>query len=157
MRRLCRQLLNSTEDAEDATQEVFLRAQQRFNQFDAARSFASWIKGVASHLCIDRLRRRSTETRLFGTEDVERTAAASQSPSPLRALIAQERADELRRAIAALPAKYRVPIVLAYYSELRYEEIAGLLGLERSHVAVLVFRGRHQLRRALNAPDRKHP
>ena len=155
VRQLCRQLLHSSEDAEDAAQEVFLRARQHFNQFDAVRSFGHWIRGIASHHCIDRLRQRGSERRLFGSEDVERVAAASKHLDPLNALIVEERAGELRRGIAALPVKYRVPVVLAYYAELPYEEIAGLLGLQRSHVAVLVFRGRQQLRQALKAPHRK--
>lgn len=57
----CRYLLGSPEEAEDAAQEVFLRARQRFEQYDRERPFASWILGVASHHCIDRLRRRGRE------------------------------------------------------------------------------------------------
>ena len=73
--------------------------------------------------------------------------------SPLQALLARERGRELRRAVAALPAKYRVPLVLAYFNDLGYAEIGELLGIERGHVAVLVFRARQQLRRTLTVPD----
>ena len=148
----CRYLLGSADEAEDAAQEVFLRARQRFGQFDRTRPFANWILGVASHHCLDRLRRRGREARLFGTADVER-AAAPPAASPLQALLARERGRELRRAVAALPAKYRVPLVLAYFNDLGYAEIGKLLGIERGHVAVLVFRGRQQLRRTLTVPD----
>ena len=148
----CRYLLGSADEAEDAAQEVFLRARQRFGQFDRARPFANWILGVASHHCVDRLRRRGREARLFGTADVER-AAAPPAASPLQALLARERGRELRRAVAALPVKYRVPLVLAYFNDLGYAEIGKLLGIERGHVAVLVFRGRQQLRRMLTVPD----
>ena len=151
----CRYLLGSPDEAEDAAQEVFLRARQRFEQYDRERPFASWILAVASHHCLDRLRRRGRETRLFGTADVERAAAPVREPDPLTALLARERGRQVREAVAALPVKYRVPLVLAYFHELAYAEIGAILGIEPGHVAVLVFRGRQQLRRMLSAPDRK--
>ena len=151
----CRYLLGSPDEAEDAAQEVFLRARQRFEQYDRERPFSSWILAVASHHCLDRLRRRGRETRLFGTADVERVAAPAREPDPLTALLARERGRQVREAVAALPDKYRVPLVLAYFHELAYAEIGAILGIEPGHVAVLVFRGRKQLRRMLTAPDRK--
>ena len=150
----CRYLLGSDE-AEDAAQEVFLRARQRFEQYDRERPFASWILGVANHHCIDRLRRRSRQTRLFAAADVERMAAPAPDPGPLSALLARERGRRVREAVAELPVRYRVPLVLAYFHELAYAEIGAILGIEPGHVAVLVFRGRKRLRRLLTAPDRK--
>lgn len=151
----CRYLLGSPDEAEDAAHEVFLRARQRFEQYDRGRPFASWILGVASHHCIDRLRRRGREARLFGAADVERVAAPAREPGPLTELLVRERGRQVRRAVAALPVKYRVPLVLAYFHDLAYAEIGEILGIERGHVAVLVFRARQQLRRMLSAPDRK--
>ena len=151
----CRYLLGSSDEAEDAAQEVFLRARQRFEQYDRERPFSHWILAVASHHCLDRLRRRGRETRLFETVDVERVAAPAREPGPLAALLARERGRQVREAVAALPVKYRVPLVLAYFHELAYAEIGAILGIEPGHVAVLVFRGRKQLRRMLTAPDRK--
>lgn len=151
----CRYLLGSPEEAEDAAQEVFLRARQRFEQYDRERPFVSWILGVASHHCIDRLRRRGRETRLFSTKDVEHAAAPAREPGPLTALLARERGRQVRQAVATLPVKYRVPVVLAYFHDLSYAEIGELLGIERGHVAVLVFRARQHLRRTLSAPDRE--
>lgn len=154
VRQVCRYLLGSTDEAEDAVQEVFLRVRQRYDQFDPARPFESWVVGVASHYCVDRLRHRRRVSRLFGTDDVEGDTVSSALGSPLDALLARERGRELRQAVADLPVKYRVPIVLAYFNELGYAEIAKLLGIERSHVAVLLFRGRQRLRQMLTAPNR---
>lgn len=63
--------------------------------------------------------------------------------------MAQEERDAVRAAIAALPERYRVPLVLRYYSELRYEEIAATLNLPRNTVATLIFRAKQELRRVL--------
>ena len=81
--------------------------------------------------------------------------APAREPGPLSALLARERGRQVRQAVAALPVKYRVPLVLAYFHDLAYAEIGAILGIEPGHVAVLVFRGRKQLRRMLNPPDRK--
>ena len=154
VRQVCRYLLGSTDEAEDAVQEVFLRVRQRYDQFDPARPFESWVVGVTSHYCVDRLRHRRRVSRLFGTDDIEGDTIPSALGSPLDALLARERGRELRQAVADLPVKYRVPIVLAYFNELGYAEIAKMLGIERSHVAVLLFRGRQRLRQMLTAPNR---
>ena len=69
------------------------------------------------------------------------------------ALLARERGRQVRQAVAALPVKYRAPLVLACFHELGYAQIGEILGIERGHVAVLVFRARQRLRRALAAPD----
>jgi len=149
---LCRRLLGSSEQAEDAVHEVFLRAHTTRGDYDPSRPFANWVLTIASHYCIDVLRRRSTEARLFGTEEAEQAAAATDAPNPLGILLAQERQQELRDAILALPTKYRVPIVLSVYRGQTYDEIGAVIGVPRSHVAILMFRARQQLRRSLMPP-----
>src|SRR5438093_13453435 len=62
---LCRYLLNSFDAAEDATHEVFLRAQRKLVTYDPSLPFSSWLSGIATNHCIDLLRRRSTEKRIF--------------------------------------------------------------------------------------------
>jgi RNA polymerase sigma-70 factor (ECF subfamily) len=75
--------------------------------------------------------------------------AASSEPSPLGAVIGMEERVQVRDAIARLPENYRVPLVLRYYSELSYDEIAQQLDLERNYVAALIFRAKQELRRRL--------
>ena len=60
-----------------------------------------------------------------------------------------ERSGKVRAALAALPEKYRLPIVLAYYNDASYDEIAEALGISRNHVGVLLLRGKQALRKAL--------
>src|SRR5580693_5300490 len=70
-------------------------------------------------------------------------------PPPLGAVISMEERAKVRDTIARLPENYRVPLVLRYYSELSYEEIAQQLDLERNYVAALIFRAKKELRRRL--------
>jgi RNA polymerase sigma-70 factor (ECF subfamily) len=150
---LCVQLLGSAERAEDAAQEAFLRAHRELGRYDRNRPFAGWILSIASHLCVDALRRRAKERRLFGTEPEERLAALGHEDdaAALDTLLAAERARDVNAAIAALPERYRLPLVLAYYRDASYDEIAAELDLTRGHVGALICRAKQTLRRALAA------
>jgi RNA polymerase sigma-70 factor (ECF subfamily) len=75
--------------------------------------------------------------------------APSSEPSPLGVVITKEERARVRDTIARLPDNYRVPLVLRYYSELSYEEIAQQLDVERNNVAALIFRAKKELRRRL--------
>ena len=148
---LCRYLLDSRESAEDATSEVFLKLQRSIESYDGSIPFPRWLLRVAGNHCIDALRRRQRGRKMFvevedGAVAIE---AASTEPSPLGAVISKEERVQVRDAIARLPGNFRMPLVLRYYSELSYDEIAQQLGLERNYVAALIFRGKKELRRRL--------
>jgi len=143
---LCRRLLNSGDQAEDAVQEVFMRAYKSFNKYDADQPFWQWIAAIASNYCIDQLRARSRKEALFGEETAELEELPSADATVLSALISQESADALNQAITALPDKYRVPLVLAYFHRSSYDDIAQQLDISRNHVGVLLLRAKQRLR-----------
>jgi RNA polymerase sigma-70 factor, ECF subfamily len=152
---LCRYMLNSRESAEDATSEVFLKLQRSIDSYDRSIPFPRWLLRVAGNQCIDALRRRQRGLKVF--LEVEGGAAvigASSEPSPLGAVISKQERAQVRDAIARLPENYRVPLVLRYYGELSYDEIAQELSLKRNYVAALIFRAKQELRRRL-APRSK--
>jgi RNA polymerase sigma-70 factor (ECF subfamily) len=148
---LCRQLLGGLQPAEDAAQEVFLRAHRALASYDRARPFEGWILTIASNYCIDVVRRRRKEAQLFGSEGDERIAAEADDTDVLGDLLAQERAAELKVAIAALPERYRLPLVLAYYRDASYDEVAAALGITRTHAGALICRAKQALRRTLRS------
>jgi RNA polymerase sigma-70 factor (ECF subfamily) len=150
---LCRYLLGSTDAAEDAASEVFLRAHKAMSSYDTALPFDRWLLSIASHLCIDNLRRRRVERRLFAPPEAEQPEPPGPSLSPLAELLGSERRRAVRAALGALPEQYRLPLTLRYYSELSYEQIAAVLGLSRNNVATLIFRGKKELRRRLAQPQ----
>ena len=155
---VCRYLLNSFDAAEDATHEVFLRAQRRLSTYDRSLPFSNWLVGIATNHCIDLLRRRTTEKRLFDVKtpgDVGELRAPPGTLSPLGEMIASERGQDVRNALTELPEKYRVPLVLAYYNEMSYDEIAKTLDLGRNNVATLIFRAKQQLRQKLSKGETK--
>ena len=147
--RLCRYLLNSLDAAEDAAHEVFVRAQSRLSTYDPSLPLSSWLSGIATNHCIDLLRRRGTEKRLFDMESSDVLDSPSRGPSPLTEVLVAERGNDVRSALAQLADKYRVPLVLVYYNEMSYDDIASALGLTRNLVATLIFRAKQQLRQKL--------
>lgn len=146
---LCLRLLGGTVLAEDAAQDAFVRAYRALDRYDPAQPFAAWVIGIARNHCIDLLRRRRHGELRFGDEAAELAAAESESTEGVDALVITERGTKVRAAIAALPEKYRLPILLAYYDDASYDEIAEALGLSRNHVGVLLLRGKQALRKAL--------
>ena len=147
---LCRYMLDSRESAEDATSDVFLKLQRSIESYDGSIPFVRWLLRVAGNQCIDALRRRQRGRQVIvEVEDATILEAPSSELSPLGAAIRTEERAQVRESIERLPAKYRVPLVLRYYSELSYDEIAQQLGLQRNHIAALIFRAKQELRRKL--------
>jgi RNA polymerase sigma-70 factor (ECF subfamily) len=147
--RVCRRMLGSGTAAQDATQEVFLRARRGFASYDPERPFRRWLLGIAGHYCIDQLRRRSREARLFDAGDLDAADLSDPGASPLSRALAAERRTQVLEAIDALPLHYRLPLVLRYFHELDYEGIADVLNLSRSQVGTLLFRAKRRLRMEL--------
>ncbi|MAE95551.1 MAG: RNA polymerase subunit sigma-24 [Deltaproteobacteria bacterium] len=148
--RLCRRLLGDPSEAEEARSEAFLRARESLASYDAGRPFRSWLLAVAANLCIDRLRRRALEGRLFRSSDLDASELPARGPSPLQALLGQARREELSRALDALDARYRAPLVLRFYAELSYREIADTLAIRPEQVGVLLHRAKAKLRSRLS-------
>lgn len=146
--RFCRRALPTPEDAEDATTEIFMKVRQKLGTFDSSRPFTSWLYKVASNHCWDMLRRRRTRQDLE-TEDVEAIPLEHPEPSQLEQLQAEHTSKEVRTGLASLPDRARMALVLRYYAEMSYDEIAEALGVRRAFVGVLLLRARHQLRDTL--------
>lgn len=147
---LCRYMLKLPESAEDATSEVFLKLQRSIETYDGSIPFPKWLLRVAGNQCIDILRRqRRHQQVIVEIEDGATVEAPSVEVSPLSAVMSKEERAVVRDAIEHLPENYRLPLVLRYYSELSYHEIAQQLGLQRNYVAALIFRAKQELRRKL--------
>lgn len=150
LRKLCRRLLDDPAAVEDALADVFLRAHRAFPRYDARQPFKPWIRTLATNHCIDLLRRRRTERRLFADDDaaLEWTGDAD-APGALQQITQREDQRAVLAALDGLPARYRVPLVLRFYRDCDYDTIAETLGVSRNQVGTLLFRGKALLRKAL--------
>lgn len=152
---VCFRLLGECHEAEDLTQETFIRAFQRLDTFDVDRPFGPWVRRVAANLCLNHLQRLPPSRLSLNDErDASRWDVRLQATStgPEAALERAERTEALRAAILELPPHYRAVIELRHFQELSYAEIAAELGIPLSNVKSYLFRARKQLARRLH-PD----
>lgn len=150
---VCRRMLGGLDAAEDARSEVFLRARRAFADFERGRPFRPWLLTITGHCCIDQLRRRATERRLFSEPGPDEEALPAAGPSPLSRVVAMRESAALGRAIEQLPLRYRLPLLLRYFADEDYASIAEVLGVSRNQVGSLLFRAKRMLRAALASGD----
>jgi RNA polymerase sigma-70 factor (ECF subfamily) len=148
--RLCTRMLGPV-DAEDGAHETFQRAQRQLDRYDIDQPFQNWLLSIASHHCIDRLRRRSLEKRLFEPTEPEVEELVERRHSALDELVQRRRQTAVRDAIDRLPDQHRAPLVLRYFADLDYDAIGEELGLTRSQVATSLFRAKQRLRDLLRS------
>lgn len=146
--RFCRRALPTREDAEDATMEIFMKLRDKLVQYDQSRSFAAWLYRVAANHCWDMLRRRKARHDK-DTQDIEDLPLEAPEPNQLEKLIEERTSEEVRKALDKLGARARMALVMRYYSDMSYDEIADALGVRRPFVGVVLLRARHELRQAL--------
>lgn len=138
---LAYRMLGSAAEAEDATQETFLRVYTRLDTYDPARKFSSWILSVASHHCVDRLRRRR-ESAVSMEEVMAWRWLPDEQPRPEERVMARERSRDMHAILASLPSQYRLVIVLRYWHDMSYEEIAEVTESTASAVKSRLHRAR---------------
>ncbi len=136
-------MLGSSGEAEDASQEIFLRAYLKLASYDRERKFSSWLLAVASNYCIDMLRRR--RATMVTLDDIE-FVLESDRPGPEQSAIENEQRDVIAQAIGALPPAYRLPTILRYYHDLPYDEIERITGLSESTIKTRLFRARKMIK-----------
>lgn len=134
-------MLGDPTDAEDAAQEVFVRAWNQLHTFQLDRRFSTWLLSIASHHAIDVLRRRKPSAPLDGVA----LYVQSDEPEPDELVLRDEQRDMVQGLINALPEKYRAVTLLRYYGDLSYDEIAKATGLSESAVKTQLHRARRML------------
>jgi RNA polymerase sigma-70 factor, ECF subfamily len=146
--RVCRRFFRQREDAEDAAAEVFLKLHRILGTRDEAVPFRPWVSQVAGRHCIDKLRRRKREKDSRVNADLS-VVADDSTPSPLSQVLRREEGLEVREQLIRLPKKYKVPLVLRYYKQMSYSEIARTLQSRLPAVRMMIFRAKEELRRNL--------
>ena len=141
---LCYRMLGNPSDAEDAAQETFVRVYTHLRSYNPQQKLSSWILAVASHYCIDRLRRQ--HIKWLSLDEVLLPSAPNEDePRPEDSLVQGETCAEVRGLLQALPAEYRLVIALRYWQDLSYDEIAKAVGTTESAVKSRLHRARQML------------
>ena len=151
---LCYRVLGNPHDAEEAAQEAFLRAYTRLSSYDSARPFKTWLFAIAHHYCIDRLRRRRLVWLSLDDEPAPDTVAwRSPASTPEATAMRHERDNEIQALLASLPPKDRSAVVMRYWYDLSYEEIAAATATTVSAVKSRLHRARCALAPKVNPSE----
>ncbi len=151
-------MVRDREQAEDLSQETFVKVFNHLDKYDPKYKFSSWIFKIASNLSIDALRKKELDTvSLDGSrhavteEQIESTriTVESRTENPEEYLEAKELGEEIEQAIGTLRAEYRTAILLRHVEGRPYEEIAEVMGVPLGTVKTYIHRARNELRGSL--------
>jgi len=144
VRGLCRVMLNDGQSVEDDVQDVFLKLWSSRQRYRAEGRFKAYLMVSTRRHCLDQRRRRSAhQRRLQRTMPDRQVLPASHVSAPVDR--AQE-AAQVHRALGALPERFRVPLVLRYWEDFSYHDIAYVLDIRESTARARVFHGLRKLR-----------
>jgi RNA polymerase sigma-70 factor, ECF subfamily len=148
-------MVGNVHEAQDISQEAFLRAYMNIDSFDVSRKFSTWLFRIVTNLSIDRLRKKKPDLYLdqeiSGTDGLtysSQVAAAEDLPEDQ--VITHELQDWIQEEISRLPLKYRSAIILKYIEDLSLKEISEVLDLPVATVKTRIHRGREALRKKLS-------
>ncbi|MEI2712367.1 MAG: RNA polymerase sigma factor SigE [Nocardioides sp.] len=145
--RLAYRLTGNKADAEDLTQEVFVRVFRRLDTYSPG-TFEGWLHRITTNLFLDGVRRKKRiRFDLLSDERTERISAPTPAPETAYANTIFD--ADVESALAALPPDFRAAVVLCDIEGLTYEEIADVLGVKMGTVRSRIHRGRSMLREAL--------
>ena len=148
--RLAYRLTGNAADAEDLTQDTFVRVFRSLGRYEPG-TFEGWLHRITTNLFLDGARRRARIRFVPLPEDAERLVSRSMSPE--RVLMDRAFEGDVADALAALSPEFRAAVVLADVEGLTYEEIADVLHVKLGTVRSRIHRGRGQLRLALAARE----
>ena len=155
---LCARMTGDAHQGQDLAQEAFARIFARRKDYHASGRFATYLWRVAVNLCYDELRRvsRRRESTLEQTNGSEEAADfEAGSPAPDFALVEQERAEAVRRALLQLSEPYRAVVVLRHYEGLKFREIGEVLEIPEGTVKSRMSEALAQLNEILNGYERE--
>lgn len=149
--RYARRFLRDREEGKDLVQDVFLKAYTNIQSFDASRKFSSWIYRIAHNTFINALRKNKFILTSLDPDTIFPHPISAESP--LSDAERKELAKTLDRLLDGLDPKYREPLVLYFYEDMDYKEIAEVLEIPVSTVGIRLKRGKEALQKKL---DQEH-
>ncbi|MGH9428982.1 MAG: RNA polymerase sigma factor [Terriglobia bacterium] len=147
---LARRLLGEHHEAEDLTQETFLRAYEKIEEFRGEAQFSTWLYRICFNLCLNRLRKKKNDlTNKMGVDALAEELLDSRGRLPEQLTMKRERQKLVKGALAEMTPEFREVFLLHNRIDLSYEEIAQRLRLPVGTVRSRLHRGRAQLKERL--------
>jgi RNA polymerase sigma-70 factor, ECF subfamily len=143
---LAYRMLNNSGEAEEAAQEAFIRAYTRLESYNPEHKFSTWMLSITSNYCIDIIRkRRALLLSLDEPLPPHPALMSDNSKGPEAQMMINEQQDMVQSLLSELPEDYRQAVVLRYWYDLSYEEIAEMMDTTVSAIKSRLFRARRQL------------
>jgi RNA polymerase sigma-70 factor (ECF subfamily) len=143
---LAYRMLGNADEAEQASQEAFIRAWTRLDRYDPAHKFSTWLLSITSNYCIDQIRKRRALLLSIDEPMPAHPALMSEQETGPEARAAQaEQQIIVQNLLETLPVDYRQAVVLRYWYDMSYEEIADVMETTVSAIKSRLFRARRQL------------
>lgn len=149
---LALKMLKGSEDAQDATQDIFLKIYTNLRDYREESQFSTWVYRISLNTCLDKLRQKKRERKQFNSKPMDEMKEISIGEE-VRALEEIIETNELKRAmihaIEELPAKYQTVLLLYHQQECSYQEIADILDIPIQTVGTQLYRAKGLLRKKL--------
>jgi RNA polymerase sigma-70 factor (ECF subfamily) len=143
---LAYRMLGNADEAEQAAQEAFVRAWMHLASYNPSHKFSTWLLSITSNYCVDQLRRRRAQLLSIDGPLPAHPALMSQREHGPEAQVAEgERQETVQTLLQTLPADYRQAVVLRYWYDMSYDEIATVMETTVSAIKSRLFRARRQL------------
>jgi RNA polymerase sigma-70 factor (ECF subfamily) len=149
--RLALRILRHPADAEDAVQDAFIKAYIHLDSYQDRYSFYTWLATIVTNVCYSALRARDWYVTSMPDQLLRAVRAMDRHDDPEVAILLRSRDEALRHAIQALPEKYRRILILRYWSDLSYQEVAEATGQTLGAVKSQIRRATQMLREALSS------
>ncbi len=156
MKSYGRKFLNIKEDIEDVVQKIFIKAYENIQSFDVKRKFSSWLYRIAHNEFVNELKRKKREKLRFFDLDTLLPHLLASGDNPNQDSDHREMEKMIGQCLDKLSPKYREPLILRYFHDLSYEEIADILGVPVSTVGIRLKRGKSNLKSLFKRFKSKH-
>lgn len=149
-------MLGNREDAEEATQDIFLNVYRTLGEFRGESAVSTWLFRITANVCISRLRKKKLDTASldepFDESEGDRNLGdviCDESMNPEETLSTNEAKEMIRSKVSELPPEWAMAISLFHFDDLTYDEIAEIMNIPKATVATYIFRGRKALAQKL--------
>ncbi len=154
---LCYHLENNRSDVDDLFQDTWIKAISKLEQYDVTKPFWTWLASIAVNTYRDKYRRLKKKLAIFyhwskGNEnhmEIVFEQVQSNEPDPQTSLVNSEFREKLIDSLAELDDKYRIPLILQYYRDMKYEDIANALNISIGTVKSRINEAKKRLRKVL--------
>jgi len=146
-------MTGSYSDADDLSQEIFIRAYQNLHQFNQDKKFFTWLYTLGINLIRNHLKKNSNPINPLTEINISSASRTQENPAAEGKLLAEERMIKLEKSLLKLPVDLREAIILKFYQDLTFEEVAAITGDSLSAVKMRIYRSLNQLKQLMDGSD----